>query len=55
MSWAQPLKDAIEYNKEQIAEGEKTPKDNCPVCGWPLNTNSKGEQACPFECYMTGG
>ena len=51
--WAQPVKDAIEYNKAQEAEAELTPKTVCPVCGWPLNTNSRGEQACPFECWQS--
>lgn len=51
--WAQPIKDAIEYNKAMEVEGELTPRSDCPKCGWPLNTNCRGEQACPFGCYYS--
>ncbi len=44
------LLNIIKYNIEQelIGREEKENPTVCPVDGWPLKINSRGEKSCPF-------
>lgn len=54
MSW-NDLK-AIADEARKLAEAEKQmPEVACPVCGTPLDTNSRGVKNCPMGHYRSNG